>query len=62
MMMKSTIYMLGIQLRYYMKLTNDTIQNQMEKNHRHTSSVLLQGPDINFFKNIQTQIQIPALI
>jgi hypothetical protein len=30
-MMKSTIYMLGIQLRYYMKLNNDKIQNQMEK-------------------------------
>lgn len=45
-----------------MKLNNDKIQNQMEKNHRHTSSVLLQGPDINFLKNIQTQIQIPALI
>lgn len=60
--MKSTVYMLGIKLRYYMKLNNDKIQNQMEKTHKHTSSVLLQAPDINFFKNIQTQIQIPALI
>jgi hypothetical protein len=36
MMMKIIIYMLAIQLRYYMKLNNAKIENQMETNQRHT--------------------------